>query len=182
MNSNSIEVFKVLADETRLKIVNILEVEDSYVELIASKLSITEATVCYHLKKMEKAGLITSSRSQYYVIYSLKNDFLDSTLRDIIITPDHSFENDNDYRSSVLSHFFKYGKLISLPVQRKKREIVLSEIAKAFETGRTYTENEVNEIIMRYYDDHCTLRREMIAAGLMVRENNIYRLSLKKEG
>ena len=78
------------------------------------------------------------------------------------------------YKTEVLSHFFKFGKLTQIPTQRKKREIVLAEIAKSFEAGRHYSENEVNEIIHRFHDDHCTIRREMIACGIMTRENEIY--------
>ncbi len=176
MNNNiSIELLKTLADETRLKIVNILASGDSYIELIASKLGITEATVCYHLKKMEKAGLISSSRSQFYVIYSLNRDVFDRSLREIVISSEYAVDDDDKYRREVIGNFFRYGKLLSLPVQRKKREIVLCEISKNFEAGREYNETEVNEIITRFYDDYCTLRREMIAFGIMTRENDIYR-------
>ena len=47
-----LELLKLLADETRLNILNILLCEDSYVEKIACDLSLTPATICYHLKKM----------------------------------------------------------------------------------------------------------------------------------
>ena len=46
-----LELLKLLADETRLNILNILLTEDSYVEKIACELSLTPATICYHLKK-----------------------------------------------------------------------------------------------------------------------------------
>ena len=83
-------------------------------------------------------------------------------------------DQDEKYRKEVLSHFFKYGKLTQLPSQRKKREIVLSEIAKSFERGRKYEEPEVNEIIHRFHEDHCFVRREMIACGIMARERETY--------
>ena len=66
-----LELLKLLADETRLEILNILLKEDSYVEKIACELSLTPATICYHLKKMESAGMVRCSRSQFYIIYSL---------------------------------------------------------------------------------------------------------------
>lgn len=40
---------------------------------------------------------------------------------------------------------------------------------------RTYSEREVNQIIMEFYDDFCTLRREMIGFGLMTRDHEVYR-------
>ena len=80
------------------------------------------------------------------------------------------------YKKEVLSHFFKYGKLIQIPTQRKKRDIVLLEIAKEFEADREYGEVEVNEIIHQFHQDHCTIRREMIACGIMTRDHERYRL------
>ena len=76
----------------------------------------------------------------------------------------------------MLAHFFKYGKLTQIPSQRKKREIVLAEIARSFEKGKDYGEKEVNEIIHLFHEDHCTIRREMIACGIMERERETYRL------
>ena len=66
-----LKLLKILADETRLEIIGILLKEDSYVEKIAFELSLTPATICYHLKKMEQAGVVCCSRSQFYIIYQM---------------------------------------------------------------------------------------------------------------
>ena len=84
-------------------------------------------------------------------------------------------ERDEAYRKKVIDSFFEYGKLKSIPSQRKKELIVLEEIAKAFETGRDYTEREVNIIIADYNDDFCTIRRDMISEGILTRNKMIYR-------
>ncbi len=167
-------LLKLLADETRLEILNILLREDSYVEKIACELSLTPATICYHLKKMEAAGVVRCARSQFYIIYSLNREIFDRPLYELIKKDGETVSAEEKYRKEVVSHFFKYGRLIQLPTQRKKREIVLGEIAKQFEAGRTYDEKEVNEIIHRFHEDHCTVRREMIACGLMAREMETY--------
>ena len=49
-----------------------------------------------------------------------------------------------------------------------------SKIAKSFEADRKYDEKEVNEIIHRFHEDHCTIRREMIACGIMARQKETY--------
>ncbi|MBQ8447498.1 MAG: DUF2087 domain-containing protein [Clostridia bacterium] len=170
-----LQLLKLIADETRIEILNILMREDSYVEKIACELSLTPATICYHLKKMEAAGVVNSARSQFYIIYSLNKEIFSQTLGDII-KKDDTANIDEKYKKEVLAHFFKYGKLTQIPTQRKKREIVLAEIAKSFEKGVAYGEKEVNEIIHRFHEDHCTIRREMIAAGIMERERETYRL------
>lgn len=169
-------LLKLLADETRIKILNILLREDSYVEKIACDLSLTPATICYHLKKMEAAGVVNCSRSQFYMIYSLNRDIFDKPLYELIKKDEAVVGADEKYKKEVLSHFFKYGKLTQLPTQRKKREIVLAHIVKNFEAGCVYDEREVNEIIHRYHEDHCTIRREMIACGLMSRDHEVYRV------
>ncbi len=169
-----LELLKLLADETRLEILNILLKEDSYVEKIACELSLTPATICYHLKKMESAGVVNCSRSQFYIIYSLNRHIFNKPLYELIKKDDAVVDTEEKYKKEVISHFFKYGKLKQLPTQRKKREIVLMEIAKQFENGKKYDEKVVNEIIHQFHEDHCTIRREMIACGIMQREKETY--------
>ena len=74
----------------------------------------------------------------------------------------------------MLDSFFQYGRLKAIPAQRKKERICPEEIVKQFEPGRPYDEEEVNEIILRYHDDYCTLRRDMISEKLMTREGRTY--------
>ena len=168
-------LLKLLADETRLEILNILLKEDSYVEKIACELSLTPATICYHLKKMESAGVVKCSRSQFYIIYSLNREIFDKPLFALIKKDEAVVDNEEKYKNEVLSNFFKYGKLTRIPTQRKKREIVLSAILEQFEKGREYAEKEVNEIILRFHEDFCTIRREMIAFGMMSRDRETYK-------
>lgn len=173
-----LQLLKLLADETRLEILNILLQEDSYVEKIACELSLTPATICYHLKKLESAGVVNCSRSQFYIIYSLNRGIFDKPLFELIRKDSPVIDSEEKYKTEVLSHFFKFGKLTQIPTQRKKREIVLAEIAKSFEADRHYSENDVNEIIHKFHEDHCTIRREMIASGIMERNNETYWLNL----
>lgn len=170
-----LELLKLLADETRLEILNILLKEESYVEKIACELSLTPATICYHLKKMESAGVVNCSRSQFYIIYSLNREIFDKPLYELIKKEEQVVDTEEKYKKEVISHFFKYGRLTQIPTQRKKREIVLAEILKQFDFDREYDEKEVNEIILRYHEDFCTIRREIIAFGMMTRDHEIYK-------
>lgn len=170
-----LELLKLLADETRLEILNILLKEDSYVEKIACELSLTPATICYHLKKMESAGVVNCSRSQFYIIYSLNREIFDKPLFELIKKDEKIVDTEEKYKKTVISNFFKYGRLTQIPTQRKKREIVLAEILEQFDFDREYPEKEVNEIILRYHEDFCTIRREMIAFGMMTRDHEIYK-------
>lgn len=179
--TEAIKLFKCLADKSRLQILKSLSLEDMYVERLAERLGLTPATISFHLKKLADAGAVTSYRNQYYVMYALRKEVFLSRILDII--QEESDEaaiqarRDEEYRQRVIDSFFEYGKLKSIPTQRKKERIILEEIAKAFEAGRIYTEREVNIIIADFHDDFCTIRRDMIAEKLMARENGKYWLT-----
>ncbi|MDD4112993.1 MAG: metalloregulator ArsR/SmtB family transcription factor [Herbinix sp.] len=177
---NTIKLFKCLSDKSRLQILKTLIHEDMYVELLAQRLNLASSTISFHLKKLEEAGAVTSRKEQYYNIYSINEEIFKSSILDIIKEKSSEAElqrrREEDYRKKVIENFFDYGKLKNIPAQRKKRLIILEEIAKAFQPDKEYTEREVNIIIADYHDDFCTLRREMIGENILSRENSIYRL------
>jgi excisionase family DNA binding protein len=75
----------------------------------------------------------------------------------------------------VIERFVRRGRIVSLPAQRKKRRYLLEYILGRFESNRVYTEKEVNDIISRFYDDFCTVRREFICEKMMSRIAGKYR-------
>lgn len=174
----TIQLFKCLADKSRLQILQSLALEDMYVERLAERLGITPPTVSFHLKKLAEAGLVRSYRTQYYTMYALNRETLEARIIDLIRQEpgeaDAQAQREEAYRQKVLAGFFEYGKLKSIPAQKKKERIVLEELVKAFEPGRQYTEREVNIILADAHDDFCTLRRDMIGEGLLCRENGVY--------
>ena len=177
MKVDVIALFKCLADKSRLQIIKSLAKEDMYVERLAERLGLSPPTVSFHLKKLEAVGIISSRKEQYYTMYFLNRDALLFSVMDIIlaeIQDEQDNERDLAYRQKVLSNFMEYGKLKTIPAQRKKRGIVLEEIVKAFDHGKFYTEREVNIIIADFHDDFCTIRREMVDFGLLTRRDAIY--------
>ncbi len=175
----AIALFKCLADKSRIQILKSLIEEDMYVERLSERLGLTPATISFHLKKLVEAGAVKSRKEQYYTIYAINGDIFNVSILEILKERSEEKclqdERDEAYRRKVIESFFEYGKLKSIPAQRKKERIVLEEIAKSFEPGREYTEREVNIIIADYNDDFCTIRRDMISEGLLEREKMIYR-------
>lgn len=168
---DAVAIFKALGDESRLSIIRMLIEGESYVELIASRLELTSATVSHHLKKLEAAGLVECHRTQFYMIYSVRREILGESLIDLIGTLP-TLDDDTKYKQGIIDAFFQYGRLKALPAQRKKREVVLRYILEPLEAGRDYTEQEINEHIVKYNDDYCTIRREMISFGMMERRHS----------
>lgn len=175
-----LNIFKALADENRLKIICALNERDMYAELLAERLKLNPATVSFHMKKLVAAGLVDATKQQYYTIYSIRKQAFDMTLSDIVSRDEEQDaieqQREEMYRRKVLKSFMPDGYLVQLPVQFKKRLIVYEEIYRLFEPNRAYPEKEVNETILKVYDDFCMVRREFIMLGWMTREKGIYHL------
>ena len=178
LEADAIKLFKCLADKSRLQILKSLSKEDMYVERLAERMGLTPATISFHLKKLEDAKAVTSYKEQYYTMYSLCKGIFMTNIIDIINEEseiiDEQKQREDAYREKVIKAFFEYGKLKSIPSQRKKERICLEEIAKNFELGKEYEEAEVNGVIEKFYEDYCTLRRDMISESIMKREGTKY--------
>lgn len=176
--SGCLSVFKALADETRIKIVRALTEKDMYVEILAERIGLTPATVSFHLKKLQAAGLVEQKREQYYMMYSLRKELLNISLSSLISEEEANASQEEireiQYRQKVLKSFMPYGVCEILPAQIKKRMIILEEIIKRFDIGKTYDEKYVNETISAVHADYCTVRRTFIGLGWMTRDGGKY--------
>ena len=174
----ALKLFKGLADRSRLQILKSLLEEDMYVEGLAQRLELTPATVSFHLKKLMDAGAVSSRREQYYTMYSINKEVFQCRILDILgeksSDAKRQQEREARYRQRVLDSFFEYGRLKSIPAQRNKERICLEEIAKELELGRPYPERELNQVLLRFHQDYCTLRRDMISEGILRREEGLY--------
>lgn len=137
---------------------------------------LTPSTVSFHMKKLEEAGLVTARKNQYYTVYSLNRSMMNTQLTELALAGADDEEvqaaREEEYRQKVLSAFFEYGKLKQIPAQRKKKLICYEEIIKSFEFDRVYEEKELSEIIARFNDDYCTIRRDMISEGSLKRNGS----------
>ena len=154
-------------------------IEPMYVELLSERLGLSTSTISFHLKKLMDANIVSSKKEQYYTIYRLNEDIFKVNLEDLVKDSKNEEEilnqREEKYRKGVIESFFKYNKLKNIPVQKKKKQIVLEKIVEIFEWNRTYTEKEVNLLIADFHDDFCTIRRDLIGFNLMERKDGIYK-------
>ena len=74
----SSEMFKVLAVETRVKIIELLKSKGPLgAKNIAELVGITPAAVSQHLKILRQAGLVRSERKGYWIPYSIDEEALE---------------------------------------------------------------------------------------------------------
>jgi DNA-binding HxlR family transcriptional regulator len=174
----SIAIMKALADQSRLAIINSLLEQPQYVEEIASRHALAQSTVSFHLRKLEQAGLVTRMKEQYYAMFQAKEEIFATTLRELVSAPPAGKELQDgrisEYRRKILETFFRGGKLVQLPAQKKKRLVILDKFAQMFTPGRRYSEQEVTALIAPLYQDYCTIRRLMVDEGLIMRDQSGY--------
>ena len=175
---NALKIFKSLSDMSRLRIVQSLTKGEMYTELLAERLGLTPSTVSFHMKKLEDAGLVVSRKEQYYTVYSLNRNMLETSLLDAAASEpeeiDEQQKREREYRQKVIDTFFEYGKLKAIPVQRKKKLICYEVIAERFVPGKVYSEKELNDIIGPIHEDYCTIRRDMISEKILSRNGSEY--------
>jgi len=171
--------FKALADANRLKIVGLLSQHPYSVEQLAALLNLRPPTISHHLKLLSEAGLVSARAESYYNLYQLESGVLNQFAKNLAAQdklPNMAADVDlQAYDRKVLRDvLLPDGRLKVIPAQRKKREVVLRHILKAFETEVRYSEKQVNDILVRFHEDTATLRRELIMYKLMGRAEGEY--------
>lgn len=182
---------KALADPTRVKILIILANGELHGQGLAEKLHVTPATITHHAAKLREASLIHERRDKNTIYFSLNDYFIhnnataivDLIYRNVGINGEKEGREPMDdshkkLQESVIKNFFTAeGKLKQIPSQLKKKLIVLEYIVSQLESGRKYTEKEINTFIKPVHEDFATIRREFIMHQFMYREKEIYELN-----
>ena len=67
---------------------------------------------------------------------------------------------------------FRRGRIVEIPRAPELRLSLLRHLAGRFEHGRRYTEPEVNAVLHEVHDDHVALRRHLVDARLLERDDD----------
>ena len=92
-----LKVFKALSDDSRLRIVKMLEVKSMCVCEITSIIGYATPTISNHLKILKEAGLIVQERDEKYINYSLNREdkaFIEKILNFVDDLNDNIFSAD----------------------------------------------------------------------------------------
>lgn len=170
-----VALLKVIADETRLRILGLLSERDHTGRELAERLGLTPPTVSHHLRKLGDAGIVTATADAQRMIYALNTALLREVRTET--PPNMPSPAATNEREKTLRNFFDGARLKSIPAKRKQRVFVLQKLLERFEPGRTYPESEVNDLLGEAHEDYATLRRELVDYGFMVRENGIYEVA-----
>jgi hypothetical protein len=174
-------LLKLLADESRLRLLAHLADRERTVGELAELVGISEPTASHHLRRLLTAGLVQVEEVGTSRVYRYVPQLLQQAARELA-TPTRvagllGSGPEDAFRQDVLRRYLIDGRLTKIPETRKKRRIILEWLVECFEVGRDYHEREINAIILPIHPDSATLRRELIAEQLMSRERDTYRRS-----
>ncbi|RPJ05345.1 MAG: ArsR family transcriptional regulator [Deltaproteobacteria bacterium] len=71
------ELFKLLAVDKRIEIIELLKKDAMSVNALAEALGVTQSAVSQHLRVLKAAGLVNDERRGYWIFYSLNRDALE---------------------------------------------------------------------------------------------------------
>jgi hypothetical protein len=171
--------FKVLANESRLKILGLLATEERSVGELASILELKEPTISHHLALMKGLGLVSARAEGTSRFYRLETKSLEDLSKDVFSGEKLSHlvdeDADNAWENKVLRNFMDGDQITQIPAQQKKKLVILRWLVEQFQFDVSYAEKEVNEKIKRHHPDYAALRRYLVEHRLMQREKGVYR-------
>lgn len=168
--------FEIMGKTAGLRITAALLDQPATTRDLATRFNLKEAEVLEHLAALRHLKLVTvrveDGRSTYAFDQKALIELNKTVLsRKPVPTPvDHLDPETRD----ALRPFFAGERIRDFPTNPKKFRMLIDWVITLFETGKRYTEKEVNEILLRYHEDYATLRRELVDLHLMERERGVY--------
>ncbi|MGH2533775.1 MAG: metalloregulator ArsR/SmtB family transcription factor [Thermomicrobiales bacterium] len=176
-----VDIFKALADPSRLRILGALAERPHTGKELAELLAVGPPTVSHHMARLTDANLVTVERDGQRHIYRLNEGALRSLIPITAMASTIGAAATDDpverERAKVVRDFFDGPRLKQIPAQRKKRVIVLQHLLGRFDPNRKYQEREINNLLREAHADVATLRRELVDYGFMTRAGGVYRVA-----
>jgi hypothetical protein len=174
-NTELLEFFKAFSDANRLRMAALLLDEALTIEELAARLKLRMADTPRHLNQLVRLGLVVQEGEHY----RLDGKALEALSRQVLSArrpaspPGSSAAGaPEDDHKVVRNYSLPDGRLKEIPLQDKKFQAILRHVIQSIEPGRRYTEKEINLALTRYHADFATLRRGLVDAHMLERENN----------
>jgi hypothetical protein len=166
-----LDYVKALSDPERLRIIGLLSQGNATREEIAARLNLSPKDSLTHLGFLEFVGVVTQTEG----VFALNNDKLATLGKEKLVSGGNKFnppEDLDEFSKKILRDYLNPDGTIRQVPDQKKIGPVLEYLIQNFEFDRTYTEREVNTIIKRFNEDTAGLRRDLVDAGMLAREED----------
>src|SRR4051812_7192545 len=94
MDRHVLDLFKALADESRLRIIGLLATRERSVDELAATLELRPPTVSHHLARLKSAGLATMRKEGNIHFYALQTDILTQLSKEVLRLPEATAHTD----------------------------------------------------------------------------------------
>ena len=168
------EILRALADPERLAIAGLLARSRESAASLAEALELPVTRVRKHLNRLTATGVARLEEDRRS--YRLDAETLRWAAEQVGPPREAGLALGaaNEDEETVLTTFFRAGRLTEIPVKESKRRIVLERIALEFEPGRRYEEAEVNVIVGAFFNDYAAIRRYLVDEGFLDRDHGVY--------
>jgi hypothetical protein len=167
-----LDFVKAASEPDRLRIVGLLSQHSATVKTVAQELKIPFRQAFNHLAYLEYVGVVRKNGDVFVLdenaLESLSKKQFSGRRESYVPAPDL----DPKTRKVLAAHLNADGTIRQIPLQPAKLLVILKYLLPAFESGVDYTEKEVNTILRRFHEDTAGLRRDLVEAGLLAREND----------
>ena len=110
-------------------------------------------------------------------IYRLETKALEAISKDIFARPNLAAlvkPSELTEEERILRTWVKDGRIVDIPAQEKKKQILIRWVARQIDPARRWTEREFSEWLSQFNEDYAFLRRYLVDNHYMARENGIY--------
>ncbi|MFI5881865.1 DUF2087 domain-containing protein [Streptomyces sp. NPDC051554] len=173
------QLIRLFAEQNRVRAFAAVALGAETSEQVAEVAGLTPRGTAVALLRLREQGVVkTMDDGELRVDYDLFKQLAregDEPAEDGPVTGD-------EHTDMILRTFVRGGRLIRLPAQWTRKQVVLQHIAEqTFAPGMEYPERIVNEKLRAWCDegevDHVTLRRYLVDLHHLRRSEGIYRLS-----
>lgn len=175
----------VLADETRLGIIELLAQQDELpAQEIIAALDLSQSSVSRHLKQLVSMGYLYERRGEgASKTYRLSSFYFDRTTQALQQLMRGEFAQDERQEQTLMASYApelrrfvgKDGRLAMWPPAKQGDKLLILEyLASFFEPGRVYSETEVHAVLLAHsiFKDTAALRRALYEYRFMNRERD----------
>lgn len=165
-----------LADADRRRVFAAIELGATSLEAVTVVATMSTPDAAKALGRLIDNGLVVHGADG---TLSVAGDALAAAARTALTRRRDEHDGQPPEVKRVLDSFVRDGVITSWPTARTaagraKQLVLLHWLAGRFDVGRRYTEAEVNELLGGHAEDHASLRRRLVDAGLLDRDAREY--------
>jgi hypothetical protein len=170
-----VEFFKALGEPSRLAVAGQIALGARSAAEIAAASGVGLPECLSALRYLERAGYLRVEGLGRDARYELDRERLRALAARTLESPrTKALDGATDERSRIIATFFRDGRLVQLPTGDKRWQVVLEEVAGKFDSGRVYSEKEVNLLLKEVHPDFATLRRQLVDRVFLNRADGVY--------